>query len=99
MSEDHVHDEHDEEVTVAIGVQFNDEETVRAVPFGGDSLGILIEVVDHGVTPANPDDGWEIDPESDFGMKVSVNGFDPDTAAQFLRAAAETIEQTEWEEA
>lgn len=98
MSDEHAHD-HEDEVTVAIGVQFNDEDEVRTVSFGGDALGLLIEVVDHSDTPADPNDGWDIDPESDYGMKVSINGFDPETAVQFLRAAADTIEGTEWEEA
>lgn len=96
MTHDH---DHDEEVTIAIGVQFNDEDDARTVAFGGDNLGILLEMADHGETPADPTDGWDLDPESDYGMKVSVNGFDPETAAQLLRAAAEFIEQTEWEEA
>lgn len=94
----HEHDHDDDEVTIAIGVQFNDDDSVRTLPFGGDNLGILLEMADHSETPANPNDGWDLDPESDYGMKVSINGFDPETAAQLLRAAAEFLEQTEWEE-
>ena len=51
MTHDH---DHDEEVTIAIGVQFNDEDEARSIAFGGDNLGILLEMFDHSVTPADP---------------------------------------------
>ncbi len=95
MSTDH---DHDDEVTIAIGVQFNEDDTVRPVPFGGENQAILLEMIDHSETPADPTDGWDLDADCDYGVKVSINAFDPDTAAQLLRAAADFLETTEWEE-
>ncbi len=94
MNNEHDHDE----VTIAIGVQFNEDEAVRAIPFGGENLGMLLQMTDHSENPPSEADGWDLDADSDYGLRVTINGFDPDTAAQLLRAAAEFLDETEWEQ-
>lgn len=96
MTQNNGHSEDSEDVSVGIAVRF--VENLQVMPFGGDDhAGINLEFVDHSETPA-VDDEWGLDNDTDFGLKLSISNLDPETAAQLLLAAAQFLQDTEWEE-
>jgi hypothetical protein len=96
MTQHNDHSEDTEDVSVGIAVRYVD--SVQVLPFGGDDhAGINIDFVDHRETPA-VDDEWGLDNDTDFGMKLSISNLDPEMAAQLLLAAAQFLQDTEWEE-
>ncbi len=97
MNQHNGHDlEESEDVSVGIAVRYVDG--VQVLPFGGDDYaGINLEFVDHRETPP-ADDEWGLDSDTDYGLKISISNLDPEITAQLLLAAAQFLQDTEWEE-
>jgi len=90
-------DQHEhEDVSVGIAVRFAEGAGLQVMPLGEDQPGIHLAFVDHSQHPPS-DPAWGIDPDSDFGLQVSIAGLDPEVASQLLHAAAQFIEDSEWE--
>ncbi|MFC6153847.1 hypothetical protein [Nocardioides yefusunii] len=94
MSNEHVHEEEDQVVSIA--AQMLVEETAEhTAVISDDRPGIHLELVDlsNGISAEDEADEWDFDLPADKGLKILIGGLDPEIAAQLLRVAAEFLEE------